>query len=77
METMKNQDVDKKQTSLQRRRFLLTVGATTAGAAAVVAGVGEGSGLAPQVLKQAGLGDSGQGYTSSEHVRNYYRTTRV
>ena len=74
---MKKQDVDKKEASLQRRHFLLTVGATTAGAAAVVAGVGEGSALAPQVLKQAALADAGQGYTSSEHVRNYYRTTRV
>jgi hypothetical protein len=65
-----------KQANLQRRNFLLTLGAGSAGAAAVVVGA---AASAPQVLQQAVKTDAepGQGYALSEHVRNYYRTTRI
>lgn len=63
--------------NLKRRSFLLTLGAGSAGAAAVVV-VGAGS-SAPQALQQAVKAEvaKGPGYAESEHVRNYYRTTRV
>lgn len=62
--------------SLQRRNFLLTLGAGGAGAAAVVVGATRG---VPEALPQAVKADSekGQGYAESAHVRNYYRTTRI
>jgi len=64
-----------RQANLQRRNFLLTLGAGSAGAAAVAVGA---SGKAPQALEtvktEAG---QGQGYAESAHVRNYYRTTRI
>ena len=61
---------------LKRRSFLLTLGAGGAGAAALAVGAGSG---APQVLQQAvkTADEKGSGYAESEHVRNYYRTTRV
>lgn len=61
---------------LKRRSFLLTLGAGSAGAAAVVVGASSG---APQALQQAVKAEvaKGPGYAESEHVRNYYRTTRV
>jgi len=64
-----------KKTDLQRRSFLLTLGAGGAGAAAVVvAGSGAPQALQPAVKADAG---KGQGYAESAHVRNYYRTTRT
>lgn len=62
--------------NLQRRSFLLTLGAGGAGAAAVVVGAIHG---APEALPQAvkADGEKGQGYAESAHVRNYYRTTRI
>jgi hypothetical protein len=58
---------------LSRRNFLLTVGAGSAvGAAAIVAKNG-----APPV----GQADKGKratrGYHATEHINNYYRTTKV
>ncbi|MBN9424461.1 MAG: hypothetical protein BGO63_17615 [Candidatus Accumulibacter sp. 66-26] len=68
-----------RQANLKRRSFLLTLGAGSAGAAAVVVG-GTPNGGAAQAVQQA-LAEpeqgQGQGYALSEHVRNYYRTTRV
>jgi hypothetical protein len=63
-------------TSASRRRFLFSLSAGTAGAAAVVA--------APVVAHVAPVGavvsqpaaDSA-GYQESEHVRTYYRTARL
>lgn len=60
---------------LNRRNFLLAVGAGgVAGAAAMVAK------SAPQTQAVAGKSDSrksSQDYQASAHVRNYYRTAKV
>ena len=68
--------METKKANLKRRSFLLTLGAGSAGAAAVVVGAGSGT---PQVLQQAVKAEieHGQGYAESEHIRNYYRTTRT
>jgi len=58
---------------LSRRNFLLTVGAGSAAtAAAIVAKNGSSA-------KPASDGDkrSTRGYHASEHISNYYRTTKV
>ena len=63
-----------KTTKLNRRNFLLAVGA---GGAATVAAI------AAKTTTQAMPADTGsgkrstKGYTSSEHINNYYRTTKV
>ncbi len=62
------------QTKLSRRNFLLAVGAGgAASAAAIVAKT------VPQA-QPAVTGDDKKktrGYHASEHIRNYYRTTKV
>jgi hypothetical protein len=62
------------KTKLSRRNFLFAVGASgAAGAAAIVASV------APQAAPVA-KGDEKRitrGYHVSEHVRSYYKTTKV
>jgi hypothetical protein len=63
-----------KPTSKARRNFLLTLGLTGAGAAAVA--------LIKQTPEQAAqvAGNepaAGRGYQETDHVRNYYKTTRV
>jgi len=64
---------DKKAT-LQRRHFLLTVGAGAAAAAAAVAiKVVPG----PQPAANGADKRRGKGYEETAHVRNYYRTTQV
>lgn len=63
-----------KTTNLKRRGFLVTVGLGGAGAAAGVIG---GKALMDQANAAAGKPDAGKGYRLSEHVQNYYRTTRV
>jgi hypothetical protein len=56
-----------------RRNFLLAVGAgSVAAAAAVVTG---GSPQPP--ASSASDKTRGEGYRLTEHVRNYYRTTRI
>ena len=59
---------------LKRRRFLLALGAGGAGAAAVAT-----SSLVRPVLPASVPGDpeSSQGYRETEHVRDYYATTRI
>jgi hypothetical protein len=63
-----------KTTKLNRRNFLLAVGA---GGAATVAAI------AAKTAAQARPADTGtgkrstKGYASSEHINNYYRTTKV
>ena len=65
-----------KTTRLNRRNFLLAV---SAGGAATVAAI------AAKTTTQALPADTGtgtgkrstKGYTSSEHIDNYYRTTKV
>jgi hypothetical protein len=62
-----------KQARLSRRNFLLTVGAGGAAtAAAIVAKNPSPAASAPSKDKRAT-----QGYQASEHVNNYYRTTKV
>ena len=60
--------------NLKRRNFLLTVGLGGAGAAAALVGR-----KTVQRAEQGGEDTSaaGSGYRLTEHIRNYYRTTRV
>lgn len=63
-----------KTTKLNRRNFLLAVGA---GGAATVAAIAAKSPL-PAKSADAGKGKrSTRGYAASEHINNYYRTTKV
>jgi len=57
---------------LSRRKFMLSVGAGTAAAAAAVA-----SKAVPQAPEQQAQSSTRKGYELSEHVRKYYRTTLV
>lgn len=58
---------------LSRRNFLLTLGAGGAAtAAAIVAKNAPTTDPAPDKSKR-----SGKGYRVSEHINNYYRTTKV
>ena len=63
-----------KKAKLSRRNFLLTVGVSSAAAtaAAIVAKTPDGASLEKSKDKRAT-----QGYQASEHVNNYYRTTKV
>ena len=63
-----------KRAKLSRRNFLLTMGAggAAATAAAVVTQVPAGPSTKPSDDKRATAG-----YQASEHVNNYYRTTKV
>jgi len=58
----------------KRRRFLLALGAGGAGAAAVATNA-----LAAPVLPEtsAAKGDTPQGYRVTDHVRDYYASTRI
>jgi hypothetical protein len=63
-----------KKDKLSRRNFLLTVGVGGAAGAAAIA--------AKATLQPADTSDSKdkratRGYQASEHVNNYYRTTKV
>jgi len=61
-----------KCTDPTRRRFLFTLGVSGAGAAAAASGALQAA--APQ--ETAPTSDDGA-YRESEHVRDYYRTTRI
>lgn len=58
---------------LSRRNFLLTVGA--GGAATAAAIVAKTSGT--QAVEKQDSKRTTRGYHASEHVNNYYRTTKV
>jgi len=58
---------------LSRRRFLLALGAGSAGAAAVAAAPA----LAQPVDTVAVAATATSGYRETEHVRDYYATTRI
>ena len=64
----------KNKSRLSRRNFLLAVGAGGAGAAAAMLAKS-----VPQTETNAETGNEakGKGYHVSEHIRNYYRTTKV
>lgn len=59
---------------LSRRNFLLTVGASGAATAAAV--VASKSGSDTQKKEGSGKRET-RGYHASEHINNYYRTTKV
>ena len=58
---------------LSRRNFLLTVGA--GGAATAAAIVAKTSGT--QAVEKDNKKHTTRGYHASEHINNYYRTTKV
>jgi hypothetical protein len=60
-------------TDVRRRRFLMAFGAGAAGAAASAPAV---SGSAAVIATTAAEPES-KGYRESEHVRNYYASTRL
>ena len=57
----------------RRRNFLLTLG--TGGVAAVAAAIKPISDATPEL--QAPAAQAGQGYRETEHIRDYYRTTKI
>ena len=61
--------------SAKRRRFLFALGASSAGAAAAVAAPAVTATVAPAAAAQPS-GRPG-GYRETEHVRDYYDTTRL
>jgi hypothetical protein len=61
-------------TDLKRRRFLLALGAGGAGAAAVATQTLTAPVVATATAEAA---VDGQGYRETEHVRDYYATTRI
>jgi hypothetical protein len=61
-------------TDIQRRRFLLSLGASGAGAAAVAVAALPGSAIA---LEPGSTDPADATYRETEHVRDYYRTTRL
>jgi len=63
--------VTEKKAKLSRRNFLLTVGAGGAATAAAIA-TRQSAPATPSNDKRAT-----RGYQASEHVGNYYRTTKV
>jgi shikimate 5-dehydrogenase len=62
---------------VKRRRFLLALGAGGAGAAAVATAAN--SALARPVMQAASPdeAETSQGYRETDHVRDYYATTRI
>jgi nitrous oxide reductase len=65
--------MSQKKAILSRRNFLLTVGA--GGAAAAAAVVGKNAATTPVTGGKDKRATSG--YKVSEHIENYYRTTKV
>ena len=57
---------------LSRRNFLLTVGAGGAATAAAIVAKNSPPSASPDKSKRAS-----RGYHATEHVNNYYRTTKV
>ena len=69
-------DRDKSSTAaanLRRRSFLLTLG--TGGVAAASAAIKPISDATPELQEPAD--QAGQGYRETQHVRDYYRTTKI
>ena len=63
-----------KKAKLSRRNFLVTLGA---GGAATAAGIVATKNSAPSQAQASKDKRATQGYQASEHVTNYYRTTKV
>jgi len=64
-----------RNTNLQRRGFLLTLGAGGAGAAAVAVRTLSGGAVEPGATREPGA--DAAGYRETEHVRRYYQTAKV
>jgi hypothetical protein len=64
------------QTTHKRRNFLLALGIGAIGAASVML-TGKRPEIAPQPQAKADEPAPSRGYRVSEHVKRYYRTTRV
>jgi hypothetical protein len=63
-------------TKLSRRNFLAAIGASrAAGAAALAATAAQATPVTAKVVEDARREVAAQGV--SEHIRNYYRTTRI
>lgn len=62
------------KTNLERRKVLRTIGVGGAGVAAAVAG---GKAALDAVEQADSQGKRARGYRLTEHINNYYRTTRV
>jgi hypothetical protein len=63
------------KTNGKRRRFLLALGAGGAGAAAAAVAAAPAAIATPD--KPAPAAAATSGYRETEHVRDYYRTTRI
>lgn len=63
-----------KKAKLSRRNFLLAVGAGGAATAAAIVATNKAGPSVPQTSKDK---RATRGYQASEHVNNYYRTTKV
>jgi len=63
-----------KKAKLSRRNFLLTIGAGGAATAAAIVATRSTNSSALQTSKDK---RATRGYQASEHVNNYYRTTKV
>ena len=63
-----------KKAKLSRRNFLLTIGAGGAATAAAIVATRSTNSSALQTSKDK---RATRGYEASEHVNNYYRTTKV
>ena len=61
----------KSSTDVKRRRFLLALGAGSAGAAAAAVPVAKAVEAASEPATES------KGYRETEHVRDYYASTRV
>ena len=61
----------------RRRGFLLGTAAAGVAGAAALAGAGALPAAAPLPVAASQDAEPGQGYHLSEHVRQYYRSTRV
>ena len=66
------ESTQKSRTDPARRRFLFALGVSGAGAAAASAGA-----LPASAAQEAAPTDQDAAYRESEHVRDYYRTTRI
>lgn len=65
--------MSQKKAVLSRRNFLLTVGAGGAATAAAIVGRQAATSSAPGSKDKRAT----RGYQVSEHINNYYRTTKV
>jgi hypothetical protein len=72
MSTSSQRALQSPSTDLKRRRFLLALGAGSAGAATAAANP-----LAVAADATPAATDTSQGYRETEHVRDYYATARL